>query len=269
MGMDKFRIHKYTTVQNRNKKRQRGRGRPKKKLYWGEKRRRKAEKKKLENDKDQRRDDNVEISTPIASSATVGFDQGEEVCSLDPHAFNNENDNNNDRGGDGTDHHAQDMYDGIERVIADATQSQHLSLDRRMELVDIIYTLVHKCTGMIGGNGHGEAMYGEMIKSSIQRVVKKLMSDTGLSSCSRFLDVGCGLGKPQLHVAQMANVEFSYGIDIDELRVFLANLILRRIIKEARTKNFDINTRCLVMYGDIEVARVFDPFTHVYMFDVA
>ena len=138
-----------------------------------------------------------------------------------------------------------------------------------MELVNIIYRLVHKCTGMIGGNGHGAAMYGEMMKASMQRVVEKLMSDTGLSTSSRFLDVGCGLGKPQLHVAQMAHVEFSYGIDIDELRVFLANLILKRIMKEAMTTNFDINTRCLVMYGDIEVARVFDPFTHVYMFDVA
>ena len=59
-----------------------------------------------------------------------------------------------------------------------------------------LYRFVHQCTGMIGGNGHGEAMYGEMIKSSMQRVVERLMSATALSSFSRFIDVGCGLGKP-------------------------------------------------------------------------
>ena len=282
--------HKYTTMQNRNKKRQRGKGRPRKKIYWREEKRKNEQKEKRkrdeekkqenlqlvaailtsqQNDIDEGRDDNVmEIDTVTTSSvASAGSDQQGEVDSLDLNA--SDNDIFNDWGGDGTDHNAQEIHVELERVVAEGTQSLHLSLDRRMELVNIIYRLVHNCTGMIGGNGHGAAMYGEMMKASMQRVVEKLISDTGLSTSSRFLDVGCGLGKPQLHVAQMAHVEFSYGIDIDELRVFLANLNLKRIMKEAMTTNFDINTRCLVMHGDIEVARVFDPFTHVYMFDVA
>ena len=278
-------------MQNRNKKRQRGKGRPRKKIYWREEKRKNEQKEKRkrdeekkqenlqlvtailtsqQNDIDEGRDNNVDDITVTTSSSSAGFGQQGEVDSLDLNTSDNENDNNNDWGGDGTDHHAQELHGETERDVADdTTQSLHLSLDRKMKLVDIIYRLVHNCTGMIGGNGHGAAMYGEMVQSSMQRVVEKLMSDTGLSTSSRFLDVGCGLGKPQLHVAQMAHVEFSYGIDIDELRVFLANLNLKRIMKEAMTTNFDINTRCLVMHGDIEVARVFDPFTHVYMFDVA
>ena len=277
-------------MQNRNKKRQRGKGRPRKKIYWREDKRKNEQKEKRkrdeekkqenlqlvtailtsqQNDIDEGRDGNVmETDTVTTSSvASAGSDQQGEIDSLDLNA--SDNDIFNDWGGDGTDHNAQEIHVELERVVAEGTQSLHLSLDRRMELVNIIYRLVHKCTGMIGGNGHGAAMYGEMMKASMQRVVEKLISDTGLSTSSRFLDVGCGLGKPQLHVAQMAHVEFSYGIDIDELRVFLANLNLKRIMKEAMTTNFDINTKCLVMHGDIEVARVFDPFTHVYMFDVA
>ena len=286
----KMGTHKYTTLQNINKKRQRGKGRPRKKIYWREDKRKNEQKEKRkrdeekkqenlqlvtailtsqQNDIDEGRDGNVmETDTVTTSSvASAGSDQQGEIDSLDLNA--SDNDIFNDWGGDGTDHNAQEIRVELERVVAEGTQSLHLSLDRRMELVNIIYRLVHKCTGMIGGNGHGAAMYGEMMKASMQRVVEKLISDTGLSTSSRFLDVGCGLGKPQLHVAQMAHVEFSYGIDIDELRVFLANLNLKRIMKEAMTTNFDINTRCLVMHGDIEVARVFDPFTHVYMFDVA
>ena len=66
----------------------------------------------------------------------------------------------------------------------------------------------------------------------------------------------------------MTGAELSYGIELDELRVFLANLNLQRIMQEAK-KNPDINTNCLVKHGDIELAFSFDPFTHVYMFDVA
>ena len=94
------------------------------------------------------------------------------------------------------------------------------------------------------------------------------MSYTSLSSFSRFIDVGCGLGKPQLHVAQMTGAEFSYGIELDELRVFLANFNLQRIMQEAKT-NSDINTNCLVKHGDIDLAFSFDLCTQVYMFDVS
>ena len=86
------------------------------------------------------------------------------------------------------------------------------------------------------------------------------MSATALSSFSCFIDVGCGLGKPQLHVAQMTGAEFSYGIELDELQVFLTNFNLQRIIQVAET-NSDINTNCLVKHGDIDVAFIFDPFT--------
>ena len=247
--------HKCTTLRDRSRKRQRARGRPRKKTHWKEKRRQDALNSQ-QNGKDKGRDDNVEIDIDNDNISNWGGDSS---------------DNNDDWGESSSDNNNGwgDIHEQKEIVVTDATQSLCVSLDRRVELVNIIYKLVHKCTGMIGGNGHGAAMYGEMVQSSMQRVVEQLISDTGLSTCSRFLDVGCGLGKPQLHVAQMTGVEFSYGIDIDELQVFLANLILRRVMKEARTADTDINTKCLVMLGDIEKARVFDPFTHVYMFDVA
>ena len=232
MARRKFSKGKPTTLLSRDDSKQRGVGRPKKKEHWRQKRRRED------------KEENEEICIHSTSSA------------------------NDDWGGDDTDWGGESTEETAEIFVENTPQTQPLSLGRRLELVNVAYRLVQQSTGMIGGNGHGEAMYGEMVRSSLQRIAEKLISETGLSSCSRFLDVGCGLAKPQLHIAQMAGVEFSCGIDLDELRIFLANLNLKRVMKEART-NQDINTNCLVIYGDIEGARCFEPFTHIYSFDVA
>ena len=87
---------------------------------------------------------------------------------------------------------------------------------------------------------------------------------------SRIIDIGSGRGKPSLHAALYARVKFSFGIELDPCRVYLANIILKNIIKKAR-KNTDLSTITNVSYqlGDISEALSLDPFTHVWMFDVA
>ena len=283
MARRKFRTHKPTTLLSRDNLKQRGVGRPKKE-HWREKRRRedKEEQKKLKHHRalteaitpDCAYDNSAEREPRgLMPSTGAKRNKNEEVSSIHTSTTSSTND---EWGGDGTDWGEDSSTDWggdgteetIERFVEHTTQTQPMSLGQRLELVNVAYKIVHQCTGMIGGNGHGAAMYGEMMKSSLQRVVEKLISETGLSSCSRFLDVGCGLAKPQLHIAQMAGVEFSCGIDLDELRIFLANLNLKRVMKEART-NQDINTNCLVIYGDVEGAHCFEPFTHIYSFDVA
>lgn len=145
-----------------------------------------------------------------------------------------------------------------------------LSDERRKKAVDVAYRVVRQLTGDIGGNGQGAAMYGEMIQSSCQKALDILVKLTGLGPDSRIIDIGCGRGKPSLHAELYARVEFSFGIELDPCRVFLANIILKNIIKKAR-KNTDLSTITNVSYqlGDISEARSLDPFTHVWMFDVA
>ena len=80
------------------------------------------------------------------------------------------------------------------------------------------YSLIQKTTGSIGGNSHGGAIYGEITMVSMQRIVQLMKQHTNLGPCSRFIDVGCGLGKPNIHIALDPGVEFGYGIEIDRIR---------------------------------------------------
>lgn len=141
-----------------------------------------------------------------------------------------------------------------------------------------VYEIVNKHTGSIGGNGHGGAIYGELTVGSMQKMTNLMIEYTNLSKDSRFIDVGCGLGKPNLHVAQYPGVEFSYGIEMEQVRWMLGMANLDQVLKVAQ-KDIAYNTteggddskiehRCFLAHGDITEANFFDPFTHVYMFDI-
>jgi len=140
------------------------------------------------------------------------------------------------------------------------------------------YALIQKMTGKIGGNAHGGAIYGELTIGSMQRLVDLMKRRTGFDQHSRFIDVGSGLGKPSIHVAQDPGVAFSYGIEMEYVRwsLGLANLsqVLDEVQKEKGHLNNIPNTtenigyKCILECGDIRSAKTFDPFTHVYMFDI-
>ncbi|KAJ1460364.1 hypothetical protein M885DRAFT_612421 [Pelagophyceae sp. CCMP2097] len=124
-----------------------------------------------------------------------------------------------------------------------------------------VYAIVRKATGQIGGNGDGGAIYGEITMQSFQRVVDILKAKCGLDARSSFIDVGSGLGKPNFHVAADPGVEFSYGIEMEKVRWELSMHNLVQV-------NEKIKSRCYFAHGNITAAKTFDPFTHVYMFDV-
>ena len=140
--------------------------------------------------------------------------------------------------------------------------------------VQRVYNIVHKHSGSLGGNGHGGAIYGELTTGSMQKMTNLMMEHTGLSKTSRFIDVGCGLGKPNLHVASYPGVDFSYGIEMEHVRWMLGMTNLEHVLKAAKEEEFDdeeeskIGHSCYFAHGDITEANFFDPFTHVYMFDI-
>ena len=143
--------------------------------------------------------------------------------------------------------------------------------------VQRVYHIVHKHSGSLGGNGHGGAIYGELTTGSMQKMTNLMIEHTGLSKSSRFIDVGCGLGKPNLHVAQYPGVEFSYGIEMEHVRWMIGMTNLEHVLKTAKKDEEDdidveddakIKHSCYVSHGDITEANFFDPFTHVYMFDI-
>jgi hypothetical protein len=111
----------------------------------------------------------------------------------------------------------------------------------------------------------------------MQKMVELMKVHTNLGPDSRFIDVGSGLGKPNLHVAQDPAVKFSYGIEMEHVRWMLGMSNLKTVLDDAykqETSGKDlkddeqIRHRCIFAHGDITEANCFDPFTHVYMFDI-
>lgn len=146
-----------------------------------------------------------------------------------------------------------------------------------------VYGIVKKLTGSIGGNGAFGPIYGELTMGSMQKMINLMKVHTGFDSSSRFIDVGSGIGKPNLHVTQDPGVEFSYGVEIEESRWLLGLNCLKGMLDAAHAQHLEqaalpekqrvpkeerIQHRCFFAHGDICTANTFDPFTHVYMFSI-
>lgn len=128
--------------------------------------------------------------------------------------------------------------------------------------IGLIYGIVHK-TAQGLGNGSGGPIYGEMTIGSAHKVILAMMMYTGLGEDSKFVDVGCGVGKMNFHVAQYPGVEFSYGIEIEHVRWFLGCSSLNNLVKKGAIAN-----NCHLDHGDVNMIKTFSPMTHVYQFDI-
>lgn len=162
---------------------------------------------------------------------------------------------------------AKDNIDSLTNVFG------KISLVQIQPNVRKVYKIIRNCTGSIGGNGAGGAIYGELTVGSMQKVIDIMKEKLEFTAQSRFIDVGCGLAKPNMHVVQDPGVEFSYGIELNKERWFLGLHNLNHVLKAARDQDGGedgemIGHECMLAHGDIVEAKSFDPFTHVYMFDI-
>jgi hypothetical protein len=173
----------------------------------------------------------------------------------------------------------------VEEVTEESTARKRLAFGRLVvetpcqKNVQDVYKIISKLTGSVGGNGSFGAIYGELTIGSMQKIVDLMKIHTGFSSASRFIDVGSGLGKPNIHVCQDPGVEFSYGIEMEMSRWMLGMSNLQAIIKTAKCEETNrgleivaesetIGSNCFFDHGNIMDAASFDPFTHVYMFSI-
>lgn len=146
--------------------------------------------------------------------------------------------------------------------------------------VEKAYSIVRGCTGTLGGNGTTGAIYGELTMGSMQRVINLMVEKCAMTEQSRFIDVGSGLGKPNLHAAQDPQVRLSVGVELETIRWHLAMYNLASTVgvtrrgKEAgekvgdETKDTPLLSGTNFMVGDIDDAVSTDPFTHIYMYDL-
>ncbi len=142
-----------------------------------------------------------------------------------------------------------------------------LAKKKKCDAVKKVYRIVKKITGEVGGSGSGGPIYGELTIGNMQKVIDFLITNADFSESSRFIDIGCGLGKPNLHVAQDPGVEVSFGIEVEKIRSNLGNFNLHHILKAAKN-DAKVGHNCILQHGDITQASSLDPFTHVYEFDV-
>jgi len=159
-----------------------------------------------------------------------------------------------------------------------------------------VYKMVVK-RNQLGGNGTTGAIYGELTMGSMQKVVNLMVNKCGLTHTSRVIDVGAGLGKPNLHFAQDPGCRLSLGVELEDIRWRLSMFILDGILPEMEdgleqesrrrpksasrpevsdssdSSDDDVNDPKLYagvnfVQGDIDDAASTDPFTHIYMYDL-
>ncbi len=132
------------------------------------------------------------------------------------------------------------------------------------------YSIVNKLSGTMGLNAEFGPIYGENRIGSFQAVVKKMKAYTDLNDKSYFIDVGCGGGKPNLHVAQDLGVAISIGEEVVENRLdvclkhFFA--VLQRANNQQNEEISPVNRlgyNCYFLNMDVTEAASFDPFTHL------
>ena len=137
----------------------------------------------------------------------------------------------------------------------------------RTSALNLVYKIIKKHSGEVGGNGSNGPIYGELTVGHMQKIINFLKAHCGLSELSNWIDIGCGLGKPSMHVAQDPGVQFSFGIEIEKLRTHLGLNNLYYVLEEAMIDD-SIGFKCMLQHGNISKAMSLNPFTHVYMYDV-
>jgi hypothetical protein len=151
------------------------------------------------------------------------------------------------------------------KLASPAVPSTEGSIKRAGKSVQHLYQVIQKSTGAVGGYGHNGPVYGEVTMGTFQKVVDALALHTGFDANSSFVDIGSGLGKPNLHVALNPGVKLSFGIELEKLRWELSMHNLRFVLDKVPEMR-----KSVVYFANKDATEMdnFEPFTHVYMFDV-
>lgn len=111
-----------------------------------------------------------------------------------------------------------------------------------LESVRRVYGIIKKRTGSIGGNSSFGPIYGELTMGSMQKMINLMKEHTSFDNTSRFIDVGSGVGKPNLHVAQDPGVELSYGIEVEGDRWLLSMHGLQGVLEAVTDQGREVGS---------------------------
>ena len=112
-------------------------------------------------------------------------------------------------------------------------------------------------------------IYGELTYGSMTKIIRVLVEDCDFNSRSKIADIGSGLGKPIFHIANVCQPMLAVGVEVEELRWKLSMHNLKCVYEQSLSE--DSTLRCngvWFIHSDISLAATFDPFTHLYAFDI-
>ncbi|GBG24769.1 Histone-lysine N-methyltransferase, H3 lysine-79 specific [Hondaea fermentalgiana] len=147
---------------------------------------------------------------------------------------------------------------------ASSSTDEYQELDRKIHL-KMLYSLIRRKTGALGGGGAGGAIYGEVTQESFQRVVDVLVAQCGLNTESVFLDIGAGLGKPNFHVAISPGVKQSLGVELIGGRWWQSVYLLDQCLSERTLRPYA--SKVFFAHANVTDMKEFEPTTHVYSFN--
>lgn len=124
-----------------------------------------------------------------------------------------------------------------------------------------VYRLFKKKTGSLGGAAAGGSIYGEVTERSFDRLVQMLVNQCDLDNNSIFLDIGSGLGKPNLHTSVYPGVKYSFGVEISGARWWQSLVVLKSFLENG------VGSNVFMAHADILSIDTFDPITHIYSFN--
>ena len=162
-------------------------------------------------------------------------------------------------------HDAENICNGDnDQITKNNNDDASLSNNKPSDTVKSMYAICQARTQSLGNGCHGP-IYGELSMNQMHRIINAMKQHACLNKTSKFIDVGSGTGKPNLHVAQDPGVAVSFGIECEISRWMLGMSALDELLKK---KNDNINCKCIFAHANILNANTFDPFTHVYMFSI-
>jgi len=127
-----------------------------------------------------------------------------------------------------------------------------------------LYRVIQKSSGAVGGYGHNGPIYGEITMGTFDKIVHVMKKHTAFDASSSFIDIGSGLGKPNLHVALHPGVQLSCGVEVEQLRWQLSMHNLRFVMDKVPDMR-----RNVVYFAHADATKMdLHDFSHVYMFDV-
>jgi hypothetical protein len=130
-----------------------------------------------------------------------------------------------------------------------------------------LYSIMQGCESRLGGGEGVEGIYGSITQAGMNKIFDCMKHGTSFGANSCLIDIGSGLGRPQLHAAIDPGLKKSLGIELDQVKVTKARAFITQTLDEMhrRSKGARFATPQIVC-SSVEKLQSLEKATHAYSF---